>query len=170
MEQTSTLDWLQAHQKSVSAGFASILDSKYIDTMNNRYPVAFIGPADIILSTQIIKMFESIEACKGNRIGYGIKERMLLSLRLTLSIHHTYCNDYIPAGSLRDMAIYSASYTMDFFQAMVVHIDDKIKIFASFGLNLKQLMLLVSNQVVQICDDLFEFRQHTSNVDPSNRT
>ena len=55
------------------------------------------------------------------------------------------------------------------FQAMVVHIDDKINMLASFGLDSKQIIFLVSNQVVQICDDLFEFRQHASNVDTSNR-
>ena len=126
--------------------------------MQNRYPVAFVGSADIILSTQIIKMFETIEAWKGNGIGDGIKERMLSSLRLALSIHRTYCTNSMPAGKLCEMAIRTASYTMDLFQAMVVHIDDEINMLASFGLDSKQIMLLVSNQVVQICDDLFEFR------------
>ena len=76
----------------------------------------------------------------------------------------------MPAGKLCEMAIRTASYAMDFFQAMVVHIDDEINMLPSFGLDSKQIMLLVSNQVVQICDNFFEFRQHASNVDPSNRT
>ena len=38
-----------------------------------------------------------------------------------------------------------------------------------FGLPEKQILLLVSNQVVQMCDEMFEFRQHASNVDMSNK-
>ena len=33
----------------------------------------------------------------------------------------------------------------------------------------KQIMLLLSNQVMQICEELFEIRQHAANVDTSNK-
>ncbi len=40
---------------------------------------------------------------------------------------------------------------------------------SSFNLPPKQTLLLLSNQVVHICDDLFEFRNQAKGVDVSNR-
>ena len=39
----------------------------------------------------------------------------------------------------------------------------------SFSLLAKQTLLLLSNQVVHICDNLFEFRNQAKGVDVSNR-
>ena len=39
----------------------------------------------------------------------------------------------------------------------------------SFSLPAKQMLLLLSNQVVHICDDLFEFCNQVKGVDVSNR-
>ena len=39
----------------------------------------------------------------------------------------------------------------------------------TLGLKEKQVMLLVSSQLIQICDDLFELRQDAANVDTSNK-
>ena len=43
MEQVSTLDWLQTYQKLVATGFTNKLETQYTNSMNNRYPVPFVG-------------------------------------------------------------------------------------------------------------------------------
>ena len=41
--------------------------------------------------------------------------------------------------------------------------------FITIGLKEKQVMLLVSSQLIQICDDLFELCQDAVNVDTTNK-
>ena len=170
LEQVSTSDWLQTYHKSVSTGFTNNLETQYANSMNNRYPVPFVGSAEVISTTQTIKMFESYEAWRGNGMGDGSQERLLESLRMGVNRHRTYCRDNMPAGELRDHAIRSAEFTLDFFQALVAHVDEEISMLVTFNLPPKQIMVLVSNQVVQICDELFDFRQHAINVDVTNKT
>ena len=170
LEQVTTTDWLQTYHRSVSTGFTNNLETKYANSMNNRYPVPFVGSAELILSTQIIKMFESLDAWKGSGMGDGNKERLVESMRMGVSRHRTYCMDNLLAGPLREHALKSAEFTLDFFQGLVAHVDDEISMLVTFNLPSKQIMLLVSSQVVQICDELFDFRQHAINVDASNKT
>ena len=169
-EQVSTTDWLQTLHKSMATGFANNVETQYVNSMHNRYPVPFVGSSSVITSTQLLKMFESLATWRGNGIGDGTKERMLQFLRLGVQSHRTYVLDNVPAGTLRDHALKSADYSLDFFQALVGHWDDEINMLLSFGLPEKQVMLLLSNQAIQICDELFELRQHASNVDTSNKT
>ena len=95
---------------------------------------------------------------------------MLQFLRLGVQSHRTYVMDNVPPGLLRDHALKSADYSLDFFQALVGHWDDEINMLLPFGLPEKQVMLLLSNQAIQICDELFELRQHATNVDTYNKT
>ena len=59
---------------------------------------------------------------------------------------------------------------LDFFQALVAHIGEEISMLITFNLSSKQIVVLVSNQVLQICDELFDYHQHAINVDVSNKT
>ena len=70
---------------------------------------------------------------------------------------------------MRDHAIKSGGFSLDFFQAFVGHADDEVKMLVTLGLAEKQVMLLVSNQLIQICDDLFELHQDAANVDTTNK-
>ena len=83
--------------------------------------------------------------------------------------HKRYCLDNLPRGILRDHAIKSGEFSLDFFQAFVSHTDDEVKMLITLGLAEKQVMLLVANQLIQICDDLFELRQDAANVDTTNK-
>ena len=169
LEQVSTTDFLQMYHKSVSTGFAGNVETQFINALNNRYPTPFVGSTDVVLATQRIKAFESLDTWRGNGMGDGTKERLIEALRLGAARHRTYCEDNLPAGELREHAIRSGEFTMEFFQALIVHIDDEINMMMSFGLPEKQIMVLVSNQFVSICDELFLFHQHAINVDASNK-
>ena len=123
----------------------------------------------MILSTNSIKMFKSLDVWRGNGIGDGIKEHLLSSLYLAVDCHHQYYEDNLPSGPLCSHAIRSGKYTIDFFQALITHIDDGINMLCSFRLPSKHIMLLVSNKVVHMCDDLFEFCQLAANVNTSHQ-
>ncbi len=59
-EQVSTTDWLQTLHKSMATGFSNNVETQYVNSMHNRYPVPFVGSLSVITSTQLLKMFESL--------------------------------------------------------------------------------------------------------------
>jgi hypothetical protein len=75
----------------------------------------------------------------------------------------------LPDGPLRQAALRSAQVTQHFFQTLASYLDDELTMLTSFNLPAKQTLLLLSNQVVHICDDLFEYRNQAKGVDVSNR-
>jgi hypothetical protein len=58
---------------------------------------------------------------------------------------------------------------MRFWHALVAYLDDKYSMLMSFNLLPKHILLLLSNQVVQICDDLFDYRNRAVTTDISNQ-
>jgi hypothetical protein len=168
-EQVSTPDWLQTLHRSMATGFINGIETQYVNSMRNRYPTPFVGSATAVSATQTLKMFDSVDDWRGHGIGDGTKDRLLQFLRLGVTSHRTYVLDNVPMGPLRDHALKSAEYTLDFFQALVVHLDDEMNMLLSLKVPEKQIMLLLSNQVMQICEELFEIRQHAANVDTSNK-
>ena len=90
-------------------------------------------------------------------------------MRVGIARHKRYCLDNLPRGVLCDHAIKLGEFSLDFFQAIVSHADDEVKMLITLGLAEKLVMLLVSSQLIQICDDLFELRQDAANVDTTNK-
>lgn len=163
-------EWLQSLSHSQSVGLGNKVEVEYSHSMSTRYPSAFVGKAELITATQTFKIFEKLVLWRGGGVGDGIKERLLDSLRIAVDHQRVYCEDTIPPGTVRDHAIRSAEFTRDFFHAFVVHIEDEITMLTSYGLGENQVMLLMSNQLMQVCDDLFEYRHAAINVDPTNRS
>ena len=98
-------------------------------------------------------------------MGDGQKEKLTADLQWAVQSHRTYCEAYLPEGPLREAAIKTAKVTMLFWTSLVAYIEDKYTLLMAFKLLPKHVLLLLSNQVVQICDDMFEFRNCTTNVD-----
>jgi len=169
-EQVSSTDWLQSYHRSHSSGFKSTLEPHYAATFSNRYPKVFVGSVDMLLPTDRIKIFQSVAVWRGNGIGDGVKERLLSSLRLAVQRHRQYCEDNLPSGTFREHAIRSSEECLIFFNTLVNHFDDEMSMLTSIGMPEKEVMLLISNQMVQICDDLYVLRQLATNVDNSNTT
>lgn len=150
-------EWLLSLSRQRSVGLDNKVEVEYSHSMSTRYPAAFVGKAELITATQTFKIFEKLVLWRGGGVGDGIKERLLDSLRMAVERQRVYCEDTIPSGSLRNHAIRSAEFTRDFFQA------------TSFGLGEAQVLLLMSNQLMQVCDNLFKFRHAAINVASSNR-
>ncbi len=58
---------------------------------------------------------------------------------------------------------------MRFWHSFVAYLDDEYSMLTSFNLLPTHILLLLSNQVVQICDDLFEYRNKAVTTDISNQ-
>jgi hypothetical protein len=70
---------------------------------------------------------------------------------------------------MKAMALRTADTANTFWERLVAYIDDEYSLLASFKLLLKHILLLLSNQLVQICDNIFEFWSNASNIDISER-
>ena len=113
-EQASTPDWVQMFHRSVATGFSTSVETQYVNSMQNRYPIPFVGSAAAISAMQVLKMFESVTAWRGHGLGDGTKDKLLQFLRLGVTSHRTYVLDNVPAGPLHKHALKSAEYTLDF--------------------------------------------------------
>ncbi len=87
-------------------------------------------------------------------MGNGQKECLTNDLQMAVHRHRKYCDDFVPEGILREMAIKTAEFTLIFWNALVAYIEDEYTLLLSFKLLL-----------VQICDDMFEFRNKAASVD-----
>ncbi len=144
-------------------------DAVYAHSMSCRYPTCFVGKEkNVILSTMTIKMLESYDAWRGTIMGNGQKERLTNDLQIAVDCHWQYCMDYVLAGTLQDTALKTTEYTMQFWNTLTAYIEDEYTLLLSFKLLPKHILLLLSNQVVQICDNMLEFRNCATNVDLQN--
>ncbi len=167
--EAGTAEWLVEIHRSKSIGFMASAYTLYAHSMTTRYPRVFVGKVESILSSHTIKMLESVETWRGNGMGDGSKETLLDRLRFAVASHASYCEDYLPEGPLRQAALQTAQDTQLFFQNLASYLDEELTMLTSFNLPSKQTLLLLSNQIVHICDDLFEYRNQAKGVDITNR-
>jgi hypothetical protein len=67
------------------------------------------------------------------------------------------------------MALRTTNAANTFWECLGAYIDNKYSLCASFKLLSKHILLLLSNQVVQICNNIFKYQSNTSNVDVSKQ-
>jgi hypothetical protein len=101
-------------------------------------------------------------------MGDGNKERLSSNMQMAVRRHRQYCEDYVPEGILRETAIKTVEFTMLFRNALVAYIKDEYQLLLSFKLLPKHVLLLLSNQFVQICDGMYDYRNKAANVDLQN--
>ena len=101
-------------------------------------------------------------------MGDGYKEHLTDMLQIAVQNHQQYCEDFLPDGDLKSMALKTADVSRLFWMSLVAYLNDKYSLLESFKLVAKHVLLLLSNQIVQICDDIFKYRSNASNVDLSN--
>ena len=165
--QVDMSQWLNEIHWSKSVGLkGGSANAVYAHSMSRCYPACFVGKDKaLILSTMTIKMLESYNAWRGTVMGDGMKERLTNDLQMAVRRHHQYCEDFVPKGILQDTAIKTADFTLLFWNALVAYIEDEYTLLLSFKLLPKHVLLLLSNQIMQICDDMFKFRNKVANVD-----
>jgi len=137
--------------------------------MTLHYPVPFAGKqSGPILDTDTIKMLSKLDVWQGVG-GNGMRDHLQEQLRRSVEAHKSYVNDHFPAGEFRDMALQTAKDVLTFFTFLTTYISEEIEILTSLGLPVAEVMLLLSNQVVQICDDMYEYRHLARNINLDNK-
>lgn len=167
----SSSEWLSMLEKSTKLGFGP-LDTSYIHSMTYKYPPRFAGKASVILSTEHIKMLKSMDDWRGTSegmsMGDGIRDQLLADMRSAVHNHAQYCRDHLPEGRLRAMAIQTGNETLAFFISMVGYIEAEITTLGNLNIQDSHVLLLLSNQVVRMCDDIHEIRTHGSRCSLDN--
>ncbi len=159
--------WLIKLECSRKVGLKGSVDVSYAHYMSTCYPTLFVGSAkDQILSTTTIKMFDSHYAWQGDGSGEENKQRLMDKLAIAIRRHQVYCKDNYTDPEMKAMALQTADTANTFW---VAYIDNEYSLLVSLKLLPKHILLLLSNQEVQICDNIFEFRSNASNVDISER-
>jgi len=110
----------------------------------------------------VIKFFESLTSCDAVLVwGTVVPSISLLSYGWgLLGISHTVGPIYLPAGPAQYHAIKLGYFALDFLQVFDTHADDKVIVIMFLGSEDKKVVILVSSQLVQLCDDLFKIYQH----------
>jgi hypothetical protein len=70
---------------------------------------------------------------------------------------------------MKAVALQTADTANTFWEHLVAYINDEYSLLVTFKVLLKHILLLLSNQVVQICDNIFKFQSNASNNDISKR-
>lgn len=157
------LEWLLMLEKSAKLDFGP-LDTAYIHSMTYKYPPKFAGKASVILSTEHIKMLKSMDDWQGTSdgmsMGDGIRNQLLAEIRGATSNHTQYCQDHLPESKFWAMAIQMGSETLAFFIALVGYIKAEITTLGNLNIQHSHILLLLSNQVVRMCDDIHDIRTH----------
>ena len=167
--QGTTSEWLATLRSTRSIGFEGNTDSSYAHSMTTKYPSVFVGNAQKILSTNTIEVFKEVDLWKGNGAGDGNKEQLVKSVGQASDSHATYCDDNLRPGELKDMAVKTGTTTAIFLRALVSYLEDERNLLTSYKLQAKDIMLLLSNQVVQIFDDIFDQRTHGKMMSVDNK-
>jgi hypothetical protein len=76
--------------------------------------------------------------------------------------------DYVPAEVLQNTALKTAKYTLQFWDALTAYIEDEYTFLLSFKLQPKHVLPILLSYVVQICNDMIEFRNCATNVNLQN--
>jgi hypothetical protein len=169
-DQVNQTQWLTKLERSRKVGLKGSVDISYAHPMSTRYPTLFVGSAkDQILSTTTIKMFDSHYAWQGDGSGDRNRQRLMDTLAIAIHRHRVYCEDNYTDPEMKAMALQTTDIANTFWECLVAYINDEYYLLASFKLLTEHILLLLSNQVVHICDDIFKFQSNASNVNISER-
>lgn len=164
----SSVEWLSAVEKSAKLGLGN-QETAYIHTMSHKYPPRLAGKGvTVILSTEFMKMLKSFDEWRGTSegmsMGDGRRERLLSDVRGAAAAHRQYCVDNLPPSPLRDLAIKTGEDTVAFYQDLFNYIDQELTNLDTINIKPEHVLLLLSNQVVRLCDDLYAVRAFGANL------
>ncbi len=164
----TSVEWLSSVEKSAKLGLGS-QDTAYVHTMSHKYPPRIAGKGvSVILSTECLKMLKSFEEWRGTSegmsMGDGTRERILTDIRGAVANHRQYCLDTLPDSPLRDLAIQTGEDTGLFYQNLFNYVDQELHNLTTINIKTEHILLLLSNQLVRMCDDMHAVRSSGSSV------
>jgi hypothetical protein len=164
LESSNVAAWLAEQKNARSVGFVQAVDLRHAHSMEIRYPADFACADKMeIPTTSTIEMLKSVKIWRSGE-GRGYKDWLTQGILSAVRAHAKYCNKYMPAGWLREHALKSGQQTQHFWQTLAAYIKDEFILLLSFDLSEKNICLLMLHQIVQICNDLYEYRHVASNM------
>ena len=159
-----TSAFLTQERNAKAVRFSKTIDAKHAFSMSTYYPAALAGSDKIEVSINAtLDVLKSVETWRGGT-GDGAKEKLTLMMSQAVKAHKRYCEDNVPVGWLREHALKSGMFVQQFWLSLASYIEDEIILLQTFKLPEKSICLLMSHQVIQICNDLVEFRTNGRNV------
>jgi hypothetical protein len=122
----------------------------------------------LILRMMTIKMLESSKPGGEMALATATRSVSQTCYRLQFGTINNTARIIFRMATLKSMALKTADIATSFWMSLVAYLDDKYSLLESFKLVVKHVLLLLSNQIVQICDNIFEYRSNASNVDLGN--
>ena len=165
----STQEFLNTTHRSRSVGLRGG-EADYVASFSDRYPSELGGVVrERINSTRVIKVLSSFNDWTGNgHIGDGRKDSLSRSILIASEKHKQYVEDSGLPEDLRALATKTAKATRLWWMDLATYIDGEYLMLATFNLDTKQILLLLSNHIVQILEDIYEVRCTAAHTDLAN--
>jgi hypothetical protein len=101
--------------------------------------------------------------------GDGFKETLTRMVNHACANHLQYLTDAELPDELRSLALKTAELARQWWMDLATYVDNEYLMLESYRLAPKQILQLLSNQMVQIFEDIADRRVPAGNTDISNR-
>jgi hypothetical protein len=156
--------WLTQERNAKAIGFSSTIDMMHAFTMSVLYLSALAGSDKTEILVNVALDALKLVAVWHGGTGDGSKERLAVAMTQAVQAHKKYCEDHVPEGWLREHALKSGQFTERFWLSLASYIEDKIILLQTFNLPERSICLLMSHQLIQMCNDISEFQTNARNV------
>jgi hypothetical protein len=117
-----------------------------------------------------LPIFKDWQGWIGNgHAGDGFKENITRMVNHACTNHRQYLDDADLPDELRSLALKTAELARQWWMDLATYLDNEFLMLENYGLAVKQILLLLSNQMVQIFEDIADKRGPAGNTDISNR-
>ena len=170
-ESLTTQDFLSTSEKSKKVnlragegGFAASFRVRHLEIVAGK------ASSIRISSSVTLPIFKDWQGWIGNgHAGDGFKENITRMVNHACTNHRQYLDDADLPDELRSLALKTAELARQWWMDLATYLDNEFLMLENYGLAVKQILLLLSNQMVQIFEDIADKRGPAGNTDISNR-
>ena len=170
-ESVSTQEFLSTSEKAKKVNLRPG-EGGFAASFKNRHLDCFAGKASStrIPSSVTLQIFKDWDDWKGNgHAGDGYKDTITRMIEQACANHRQYLDDAGLPDELRNLALTTAKLSQSWWMDLASYLDNEFLMLESYKLGAKQILLLLSNQMVQIFEDLAEKRVPAGNTEIANR-
>jgi len=171
-ENLSTQDFLNTNDKSKrvnlrmgEAAFGASFKRRYLECIAGKVSNTRIASS---VTLPILKKWTD---WMGNgHSGDGFKDSIVRMVEQACINHRQYLDDAGLHDELKNLALKTAELAKLWWMDLANYMDNEYLMLASYKLASDQILLLLSQQLVQIFEDIYEVRAPAGNTDISNRS
>ena len=171
-ENLSTQDFLNTNDKSKRVNLR-MGEAAYGASFKRRYLECIAGKVSNtrIASSVTLPILKKWADWMGNgHAGDGFKDSISRMVEQACINHRQYLDDAGLHVELKSLALKTAEVAKQWWMDLANYMDNEYLMLESYKLASDQILLLLSQQLVQIFEDIFEMRAPAGNTDISNRS